>query len=114
MENEPASGVVWYKTFSTDEGPDGLKTLYYRITPLVHVAETNTSILESACGSASLALGLLAAAREQPAGGLKLEIFQPSHERLLLYLQKIEGRPDAYLAEVGGPVRLCAEGETFV
>lgn len=114
MDCEPACGVVWYKAFCPHEGPDGVKTMYYRITPLVYVSETNTSILESACGSASLALSLLAAAQERPAGALKLEIFQPSHERLLIHLQNITDKPDTYLAEVGGPVWLCAEGEAFI
>ncbi|MDR1124895.1 MAG: hypothetical protein LBM64_02375 [Deltaproteobacteria bacterium] len=117
LENEPASGVVWYKDFCPDKGPDGVKTMYYRITPLVHVAETRTSILESACGSASLALSLLTAAQAEPereGWTLNLEIFQPSHERLLVRLQKVAGKPDAYRAEIGGPVWLCAEGEAYI
>lgn len=114
MDCEPACGVVWYKAFCPDEGPDGVKTLYYRITPLVFVSETKTSVLESACGSASLALSLLAAAQEQPADALNLQIFQPSHEHLLVHLQRNPERPDTCQVEVGGPVWLCAEGEAYI
>lgn len=110
LENEPASGVVWCKEYPANDFGGG-EALVYRITPVVYVAETKTSVLESACGSASLALSLLAAATRRNCALLRLEIFQPSNESLSITLS---GQGESRLAEVGGSVRLCAAGEAYL
>lgn len=121
LDAEPACGVVWHCELKT--GPD--ETVLSRgIIPVVRVAETNSSILESACGSGTLALGLqalLEAGRPAQAQPLFMNVRQPSGEFLRL---KIEGCPatpeetDApsfnCTAEVGGPVSICASGQAFV
>ena len=49
LEKEPASGVVWYSA----------NDINYAITPYVYVAATKSEYKETACGSASFAIGYL-------------------------------------------------------
>jgi hypothetical protein len=121
LENEGACGVVWHRQ-------DGGSTC--RIIPVVHVAATASSVLESACGSGSLALALALAQKDRQDGkpaGIELAVVQPSEETLYVRL-KMDDSPErsevgargtasasfACAAEIGGIVRLCARGEVFV
>lgn len=85
LDTEPAAGVIWC---------DGLT-----IAPLVWVAATESTHLETACGSASLALAL--------ARGASSSVLQPSGEALDIDLA--EGT-----AWVSGRVDRIARGETWV
>ena len=102
IANAPASGVVWYEC----EGDA------CRITPAVEVKATASEHLETACGSASMAMALL---RETlPAAPERLSVIQPSGETLKVTLIH-ESPPDSDLrfpdyAWVSGRVALVAEG----
>ncbi|MDR2161245.1 MAG: hypothetical protein LBO77_03790 [Desulfovibrio sp.] len=107
IANAPASGVVWY------ECRDGA----YHITPAVEVKATASEHLETACGSASLAMALLHAATQADPGS-PLAIVQPSGETLKVTLFS-EPAADARTrgaaifpsqAWVSGRVGLVAEG----
>ncbi len=89
LNAEPAAGVIWCAESSL--GPS--------ITPLVRVAATGSTHLETACGSASLALAL--------ARGASLPVGQPSGESLDIDL-------GAEHAWVSGRVVCIARGETWV
>ena len=81
------------------------------IAPLVWVRATNSSCPESACGSGSLALALALNAR----AGLSepLRIRQPSGADIIVELEK-DPAQNTFRGWIGGPVRLVAEGKTFV
>ncbi|MDL2317342.1 hypothetical protein LJC59_09815 [Desulfovibrio sp. OttesenSCG-928-A18] len=108
LHMEEASGVVWH-----GEHPAGR-----RIWPAVEVRATATEHLESACGSASLALALhlaLEGVHEAGDGAARsLTIAQPSGECLRVHLPP-PGAADAVpsRAWVSGPVFLAAEGRVF-
>lgn len=102
LDDEAASGVVWFEKL-----PDGA----CRIHPAVAVRDTASEYLESACGSASLALALLLAKEPERAGNASkgLRVIQPSGQSLLVLLE------DAGAAAwVAGPVHLAARGTLFV
>jgi hypothetical protein len=118
LEKEEACGVVWYRQ-------DQNSTCH--ITPVVYVAGTGSSVLESACGSASLALTLALAMdltqgkerSDKMRSGLMLDVVQPSQEILQVSLnpdnyEKISDTSFACAVELGGQVRLCARGEAFI
>lgn len=112
----PASGVVWY-------GRDGGG---YRIWPAVAVRATASEHLETACGSASLALALLHASTFADTAGpwpVAVGIGQPSGETLTVTLagarEAAAGSapssvPPGCSAWVAGPVLLAAEGRAYV
>ena len=89
LDNEPAAGVIWCS--ESIAGP--------AITPVVWVAATNSTHLETACGSASLALALTRQA--------STSVIQPSAEALDITLC-------AGHAWVSGRVDLIAQGDTWV
>lgn len=80
------------------------------IVPMIWVRETGSSCLETACGSASLALALAAhgLAKAEP----KLDIRQPSGATLRVELE--EKASGGFYGWIGGPVRLVAQGRTWV
>ena len=96
LAEEPASGVIWFRR----EGPA------FRIWPAVEVKATHSEHLETACGSASLALALnnWRHSPPEPTG-----IIQPSGEILRVFPASIPGR-----AWIAGPVRLAAQGTAYV
>lgn len=130
LETAPASGVVWY---AQEENT-------YRIWPAVAVRATRSEHLETACGSASMAIALLYKARHEkgcaPLPGASallrsdaaltdkknapLVVIQPSGETLSVTLQYEpeslttgERHMPAY-AWVSGRVLLVAEGVTHI
>lgn len=126
LGNAPASGVVWYEH----------KQGSYRIWPAVEVKATASEHLETACGSASMAMALMHQADSGfslepfleceglnpplPASSRQVEesrplcIMQPSGESLAVTLQFAPGSASGpYLpahAWVSGMVSLVAEG----
>lgn len=100
--NEEAVGVIWHTP------PDGLSTR--AITPVVYVAGTGSSILETACGSGSLALALAAALET---GRNSFAVRQPSGLAITVSFA-VKSTEKNMLAWVGGPVRLIAEGSAHV
>lgn len=91
LEKEEAAGVIW---FSEKDGACS-------IVPVVHVAAVGSSVLESACGSGSLALALYAAA------GKELAVLQPSGHALNISF-------DSDAAWIRGAVTITAHGHTYV
>lgn len=91
----PANGIVWWRE------KDGLM----EILPHVEVPASGTSMLESSCGSASLALAF-SLARTNPKK--IFHIRQPYGDVLSIIL---ENRQKATLT---GEVRFCAKGEIFL
>lgn len=94
-EDCPASGIVWWRERDGE----------LEILPHVEVPALGTSMLESSCGSASLALAL-ALARTRPEK--KFLVHQPHGDLLSITL---EGENKATLA---GEVRICAKGEIYL
>lgn len=88
----PANGVVWWRE------KDGI----LEILPHVEVPSAGTSMLESSCGSASLALAL---ALQASTGKKSFLIRQPCASLLSINLGK------DHTAALSGEVRLCASGE---
>lgn len=110
LAGSPASGVVWYERL--DKG--------YRIWPAVEVAATGSEHLETACGSASLAMALV----HHSAGGggergrdaalaQAVDVFQPSGEvlRVFLIFSSSHALESAWIA---GLVRLAAQGTAYL
>lgn len=125
----PASGVIWYER--DDAG--------YSIWPAVAVKATGSEHLESACGSASLAVALLHAVTATRHGAaddpVSVAVRQPSGERLDVTCAGTKARTKdgtaasgaaasgsaapavaapGLKAWVSGPVLLAAEGKTYV
>lgn len=108
LEGLPASGVVWYE--ETDTG--------CRIWPAVAVKATQSEHMESACGSASLALAI----SMRQAGKLPddvLRVTQPSGYDMLVIMcplpRMLQSSPFAVShAWVAGPVVLAAEGTAYI
>lgn len=98
----PASGVVWRRK----------RQGRYHIWPAVEVLASSSEHLESACGSASLALALSLRKTEGGSDPL-MEIAQPSGQSLLVFLEREENAPPS-AAWVAGPVRLAAQGRVFL
>lgn len=106
MTDLPASGVVWYVR----------KESGYAIWPAIEVKPTATEHLESACGSASLAIALLhltAALPEGNATGAAVNVRQPSGELLAVTVHEAVAEHEDVQAWVSGPVRLVAEGKVY-
>lgn len=95
LEREPASGVVWVE----ERGGE------FAIWPAVRVLATESEHLESACGSASLAVALRLWGLSGALRGM-VSVRQPSGE--LLCVHPDPSQPDT--AWVSGRVELVAEG----
>lgn len=103
IDEEPASGVVWYTR--TAEG--------YSIKPAVLVRETCSEYLETACGSASFALACLHRSKHPVSAcgpGHTLPLAQLSGETIEVTLLPGGAAPSPVLAYVSGEARLVAEG----
>lgn len=96
LDTAPASGVIW---FSHEKGS-------LRIWPAVEVKATASEHLETACGSASLALALWQWHSNEHN---HLLIKQPSSEILQVFPAIEPGR-----AWISGPVQLAAEGIAYL
>lgn len=110
LAGSPASGVIWYERRNSE----------YRIWPAVEVRATGTEHLETACGSASLAMALArhfagsGEDRLQDAAPVRaVNVFQPSDEalRVLLIFSASHAPKGAWIA---GPVRLAAQGTAYL
>jgi diaminopimelate epimerase len=99
VTESPASGVVWFQR-------DGR---CFRIRPAVEVLATASEHLESACGSASLALALLLW-RQSDAPAMPVDVLQPSGGMLRIFPDR--GQPGA--AWISGPVFLAAQGTAYL
>lgn len=95
MERLPASGIVWWRKAGRN----------YEIFPWVHVPAAGTSMLESSCGSASLALAL---SLHKAGQASFFKIGQPGGE----YLET--GIDDNGNASLRGNVSLCASGSIWL
>lgn len=98
LKQEAAVGVIWWRTLQGQMD----------MLPLVHVRDTRSDYLESACGSGALALAL---SRSQTAGGKSFTIMQPSGSPLDVRLFSEGGEP---MAGVDGPVSLVARGQVWL
>jgi hypothetical protein len=116
LSDAPASGVVWYEPVA--EG--------YALYPAVAVRATNSEHMESACGSASLALAL-ALRMTLPDQELQaVDVRQPGGETLrVLFYDAGDPSPESAgapqnsdrqpkLAWISGPVSLAAEGVAYL
>jgi hypothetical protein len=105
-----ASGVVWYERLGGA----------YRITPAVEVKATASEHLETACGSASMAMALLHATVLAAPEQTPLSVIQPSGETLKVTLAHdpaggLSPKPSfPDQAWVSGQVRLTAEGLAYL
>jgi hypothetical protein len=118
LDQEDACGVVWHRQE---------QSALYRITPVVHVAATGSSVPESACGSGTLALVLTLAMEStqnrtsaEGKAELEIDVLQPSgetlHARLAPRAETTAPTAESFACtvEIGGPVHLCARGETYI
>lgn len=100
LDDEPAAGCIWH------HGPLAAPS----ITPVVRVRDTDSIILESACGSGSLAYGLHRAAMTD--GETALMVRQPSGAAIRVSVSRRAGlAPEAW---IGGTVRLVASGTAYL
>ena len=98
LKQEAAVGVIWWRTLRGQMD----------MLPLVHVRDTHSDYLESACGSGALALAL---SRSQTVGGKNFTIMQPSGSPLDVRLFSEGG---ASMAGVDGSVSLVAKGQVWL
>ena len=98
LENEPATGVIWWR-----ECQGQLDML-----PLVYVRDADTTFLENACGSGALALALRLA---RSGTRRTFSIMQPGGSALDVRLFTKNG---AEMAGVDGPVALVARGKIWL
>jgi hypothetical protein len=114
LDHAPASGVVWHQRQGRS----------HRIWPAVEVRASGSEHMETACGSASLALALYEQRRSLKESGITvscpfpaLDIIQPSGESLLVFLEFAHGAKAAASpssAWIAGPVTLAALGRAFL
>lgn len=112
LDKEAVCGVVWYEKLTPplDAVIDPQKpTLFFEITPLVHVRDLAQTVEETACGSASVALALNS---YNTCAYKFFNIKQPSTETLRLKLE--QNTENLVMIEAGGLVRLIAAGETYI
>lgn len=95
LDDLPACGTVWWHKCGQ----------IFEIMPWVHVPEAGTSMLESSCGSASLALATSQMATSKCSF---FQIRQPCGEELEIELD------DSGKASLSGDVMLCAMGEIWL
>lgn len=98
LEQEEAVGVIWWQVLQGQ----------LDMLPLVHVRDTRTDYLESACGSGALALAL---SRFKSNGGNHFSIMQPGGSPLEVRLFSEDG---ISMAGVNGPVALVADGQVWL
>lgn len=111
LEGAPASGVIWYRK---ENGA-------YRIWPAVEVLASNSEHLETACGSASLAVAFhhahfFRSGSENAASSLPgeaVDVIQPSGETLRVFLSATHNA-SSLAAWVAGPVVMAAQGHAFL
>ena len=112
LEQCEASGVIWYMPCAGG----------HAIVPVVFVRDTNTEHAETACGSGSLALGLVLQHQGTVPQGGPMAITQPSGEALLVQFFDAaqENAEDATgagatccHAYVAGAVQLVAAGTAY-
>ena len=101
LDAEEAAGVIWHFP-----GPGGATA----ILPVVHVAATGSTVVETACGSGSLAVALLLAHH----GGCRFAIRQPSGHTMRITLEPPRLQSGPLLAWIDGIVRLTADGNAYV
>lgn len=100
LNDEPAAGCIWH------HGPLAAPS----ITPVVRVRDTDSILLESACGSGSLAYGLHRAA--MTGGETALAVRQPSGATIRVSVSRRDGlTPEAW---IGGTVRHVASGTAYL
>lgn len=92
MGAHPADGVVWWR----------LSNDVYEILPHVEVREPFTSVLETSCASATLALAFTLGKKGEP-----IRVRQPGGDPLTVLIRSDE-------VEVSGPATLRAEGRAFL
>lgn len=104
IDEEEAAGVVWHETIPEN----GIPCIY----PVVKVLSTNSIHLESACGSASLALALLHGNTPDAVTSVR----QLSGQNLTVAFGHSTPMDAAgsIAAWVGGPVTLAAEGLAYL
>lgn len=96
LDSCPAAGIVWWRK----EGD------IFNILPHVHVPEAGTSMLETSCGSASLALALAMRSRSGESAFL---VRQPGGDLLEITLDE-----HGQSATLSGEVSFCASGKIFI
>ena len=101
LEKEEAAGVIWHLP-----GPDGMVS----ITPIVHVAATNSTVVETACGSGSLALALVLA----QSAAQTIAIRQPSGHALTVTFEPPVTPEASMTAWINGITRLTAKGTAYL
>ena len=121
LDKDEAAGVIWYRPEASGLG-------VYSITPIVRVKATDSSVMETACGSGSLALALLLApdAREKT----PFTVRQPSGASICVFFETTEVFTEAkatqasecmetskqsrseqcFRAWIDGPIHLVEEG----
>lgn len=101
--DEAASGVVWFERLADNA---------FGIHPAVAVKATASEHLESACGSASLALALMLIKNPERGALVRdgLRVIQPSGQSLLVMPEPGLEPASAWVA---GPVHLAARGTLF-
>lgn len=100
LNDEPAAGCIWH------HGPLAAPS----IIPVVRVRDTGSILLESACGSGSLAYGLHRAA--MTGGETALAVRQPSGAVIRVSVNRRDGlTPEAW---IGGTVRHLASGTAYL
>lgn len=100
---EEAVGVIWHFPLA---GADNARA----ILPVVHVAATGSAVLETACGSGSLATALLLA-REHGTGFF---IRQPSGYDIAVSFESFSKSATPLLAWISGVVDLTGEGTAHI
>ena len=106
IADAPASGVIWYRK---DSGR-------FTIWPAVEVKASASEHLETACGSASLALALKEKCLDCCSRPF-VEVVQPSGQSLFVFHEHAQGRGNKLslrAAWVAGPVSLAAQGRAFL
>ena len=112
LEQCEASGVIWYMPCAAG----------HAIVPVVYVRDTNTEHAETACGSGSLALGLVLQHHGAVPHDGPMAITQPSGEALIVQFfdaaQENAGNATGAggaccHAYVAGAVQLVAEGTAY-
>lgn len=99
LDGEPAAGCIWHHEPRTP-----------RITPVVMVRDTGSILLESACGSGTLAYGLLLAA--SGAGAAVTDVTQPSGAVIRVSVAgSAHGGVEAW---IGGIVHRVASGTAYL
>lgn len=111
LENKDAVGVVWFTEASVPNRE------IFRITPVVWVKSTNSTHVESACGSGTLALALFLQRLRRENGAPENT---SDHEGLISVRQPSGAifrsglRADTQNAVISGAVAITAKGTAFV